>query len=49
MVRRNIVVAIIIIVLFVLLAMVGYAIYMIQNRVGGMRGRASDEEDVDDG
>lgn len=49
MVKRNIVVAIIVIVLFVILALVGYAIYAIQNRVSNFnRQRQMDEEDVDD-
>ena len=49
MVRRNIVVAIIIIVLFILLALVGYGIYAIQARVSGLNRRQSDEDDVEDG
>lgn len=46
MVKRNIVVAIIIIVLFVVLAIVGYAIYAVQNRVAMFnRNRIMDEEE----
>lgn len=46
MVQRNIVVAIIIIVLFVVLAAVGYGIYAIQNQLSMRRGgRELDEED----
>jgi len=46
MVQRNIVIAIIIIVLFVVLAIVGYAIYAVQNRVSMFnRSRMVDEEE----
>lgn len=47
MVQRNIVVAIIIIVLFVVLAAVGYGIYAIQNQLsmGGRGRRELDEEE----
>ena len=46
MVQRNIVIAIIIIVLFVVLAIVGYAIYAVQNRVSMFGpGRVMDEEE----
>lgn len=46
MVQRNIVVAIIIIVLFVVLAAVGYGIYAIQSQLSmSRRGRELDEED----
>ena len=45
MVERNIVIAIIIIVLFVVLAIVGYVIYAVQNEVAFFgRRRADDEE-----
>jgi len=46
MVARNIVVAIIIIVLFVVLAIVGYIIYALQNQVSlfGRRRPVDDEE-----
>lgn len=42
MVQRNIVVAIIIIVLFLVLTMVGFAIYFLQRRLS-MAGRRNDE------
>lgn len=46
MVQRNIVVAIIIIVLFVVLAAVGYGIYAIQNQLSmGTRGRREIDEE----
>ena len=48
MVQRNIVVAIIIIVLFVVLAAVGYGIYAIQNQLSltrNRRGELDEEED----
>jgi len=48
MVKRNIVIAIIIICLFVVLSLVGYAIYAIQNRVSLFGRRSSDEEDLAD-
>ena len=49
MVKRNLVVAIIIICLFVVLALVGYAIYTIQNRVSLFnRQRVIDEEEDGD-
>ncbi len=46
MVRRNLVVAIIIIILFVVLAIVGYTIYAIQNGLSffGSRRPIDDEE-----
>lgn len=49
MVQRNIVIAIIIIVLFVVLALVGYAIYAIQNRVSlfAKREKEIDEEEAE--
>ena len=46
MVQRNIVVAIIIIVLFVVLAAVGYGIYAIQSQLSmGARGRREMDEE----
>ena len=47
MVQRNHVIAIIVIILFVVLAIVGYAIYAIQNRVSlwSKKERALDEEE----
>jgi len=46
MVKRNLVIAIIIICLFFVLGLVGYAIYAIQNRVSLFnRQRQSDEEE----
>lgn len=46
MVQRNLVIAIIIIVLFVVLAIVGYVIYAVQNRVSMFRrGAVLDEEE----
>ena len=46
MVKRNLVVAIIIIVLFVVLAIVGYAIYAVQNRISLLnRSRMMEEEE----
>jgi len=47
MVQRNYVIAIIIIALFVVLALVGYAIYAIQNRVSlfAKREKELDEEE----
>jgi len=47
MVQRNVVIAIIIIVLFVVLAIVGYAIYALQNRVSmfNRTTRVMDEEE----
>ncbi len=49
MVKRNIVIAIIVIVLFVVLAIVGYAIYAIQNRVSlfAKREKELDEEEAE--
>lgn len=49
MVQRNIVIAIIIIVLFVVLTGVGFFIYFLQTRFSGMRARGSitDEEGGD--
>lgn len=47
MVKRNIVVAIIIIVLFVLIALVGYGIYYFQHRLTTRREIAIDEEEND--
>jgi len=46
MVARNLVVAIIIIILFIVLAIVGYSIYAIQNQVSPFRRRTpvDDEE-----
>lgn len=49
MVKRNIVVAIIIICLFVVLAIVGYAIYAIQNRVSLFNRQRQSDEEEDDG
>ena len=50
MVKRNIVIAIIIIILFVVLAIVGYVIYAIQNRISLFgRRRLAEVEDDDDG
>lgn len=48
MVQRNYVIAIIVIVLFVILALVGYAIYAIQNRVSlfAKKERELDEEEA---
>ena len=43
--KRNLVVAVIIIVLFVVLALVGYAIYAIQNRVSIFKKREVVEDD----
>lgn len=47
MVQRNYVIAIIVIILFVVLALVGYAIYAIQNRVSlfAKREKEVDEEE----
>ena len=47
MVQRNIVIAIIVIVLFVVLALVGYGIYAVQNRVSlfAKREKEIDEEE----
>ena len=47
MVQRNYVIAIIVIILFVVLALVGYAIYAIQNRVSlfAKREKELDEEE----
>ena len=46
MVKRNIVIAIIVILLFLILAIVGYIIYAIQNQVSLFgRSPVSDEED----
>ena len=47
MVQRNITVAIIIIVLFLLLTMIGFAIYFLQRRLS-MAGRRNDDDLVDD-
>ena len=49
MVQRNIVIAIIVIVLFVVLALVGYGIYAIQNRVSlfAKRNKELDEEEAE--
>jgi len=49
MVKRNIVIAIIIIALFVVLALIGYAIYAIQNRVSlfAKREKELDEEEAE--
>ena len=49
MVKRNIVIAIIVIVLFLVLAIVGYAIYAIQNRVSlfAKREKELDEEEAE--
>jgi len=49
MVQSNIVIAIIVIVLFVVLALVGYAIYAIQNRVSlfAKREKELDEEEAE--
>ena len=45
--QRNIVIALIVIILFVVLALVGYAIYAIQNRVSlfAKREKELDEEE----
>lgn len=49
MVQRNYTIAIIIIILFVVLAVVGFAIYSIQNRVAFFsKRRAIDEESADE-
>jgi hypothetical protein len=47
MVQRNYVIAIIVIILFVVLALVGYAIYAIQNRISlfARREKELDEEE----
>ena len=47
MVERNIVIAIIVIVMFVVLALVGYGIYAVQNRVSlfAKREKELDEEE----
>jgi len=47
--ERNIVIAIIVIVLFIVLALVGYAIYAIQNRVSlfAKREKDLDEEEAE--
>jgi len=49
MVKRNIVIAIIIIVLFLVLAIVGYLIYAVQNRVSlfAKREKELDEEEAE--
>lgn len=47
MVQRNITVAIIIIVLFLLLTMIGFAIYFLQRRLS-MAGRRNGDDLVDD-
>ena len=49
MVKRNLVIAIIIIILFVVLAIVGYVIYAIQNRISLFGRRRIVEVDEDDG
>lgn len=50
MVRRNLVIAIIVILLFVVLAVVGYIIYLVQNRISLFgRRRLPDVEEEDDG
>lgn len=46
--KRNLVVAVIIIVLFLVLAMVGFGIYAIQNSVSLFKRRASSSDDGDD-
>jgi hypothetical protein len=48
MVQRNYVIAIIVIVLFVVLALVGYLIYAIQNRVALFAKREKDLEEAED-
>jgi len=45
MVQRNYVIAIIIIVLFIILAIIGYAIYAVQNRVSLFAKKERDLED----
>jgi len=45
MVQRNLVVAIIIIVLFVILAAIGFAIFFLRERLSGVRTRVVEEED----
>lgn len=49
MVQRNYVIAIIVIILFVALALVGYAIYAVQNRVSlfAKREKELDEEEAE--
>ena len=50
MVKRNIVIAIIIIVLFLILAIAGFAIYAVQNHVSIFgRGRGEKDEESADG
>ncbi len=49
MVKRNLVIAIIIIILFVVLAIVGYVIYAIQNRISLFGRRRIVEVDEEDG
>ena len=49
MVKENVTIAIIIVVLFVVLALAGYGIYAVQNHVSFFsRRRAVDEESADD-
>jgi hypothetical protein len=48
MVQRNYVIAIIVLVLFAVLALVGYAIYAIQNRVSLFAKREKDIEEAED-
>ena len=48
MVQRNITVAIIIIVLFLLLTMIGFAIYFLQRRLSMAGRRNGDDDLVDD-
>lgn len=49
MVRRNLVIAIIVILLFVVLAVVGYVIYAVQNRISLFGRRRIMEVEDDDG
>ena len=48
MVQRNYVIAIIVLVLFALLALVGYAIYAVQNKVSLFAKREKDLESAED-
>lgn len=48
MTKRNIVIAVIIIVLFILLAAAGFGIYAIQNHVSILGRRSRDEEEGDE-